>query len=125
MVAEKTVSVRLKLIHDSYMKAAKEAGTATENVAKADKWKQLGQATAGLGDTLTRNVTLPIIGVGVAATKMALDFDSVFVQMQSLAGATASEIDGMKKGVLDLAGETGKAPKELAEALYFLRSSGL
>ena len=124
-MAEKTVSVRLKLIHDSYMKAAREAGTATDNVAKADKWKQLGKQTAGLGDTLTRNVTLPIIGVGVAATKMSMDFDSVFVQMQSLAGATADEIDGMKDQVLDLAGETGKAPKELADALYFLRSSGL
>lgn len=124
-MAEKTVAVRLKLIHDQYIKATREAGKATENVAKADKWKQLGQATASLGDTLTRNVTLPIVGVGVAATKMALDFDSVFVQMQSLAGATADEIDGMKQGVLDLAADTGKAPKELAEALYFLRSSGL
>lgn len=122
---EKTVSVRLRLIHDQYMKATQEAGKATANVAKADKWQQLGKETAALGDKLTRNVTLPIVAVGAAATKMALDFDSVFVQMQSLAGVAADEIDGMKKSVLDLAGQTGKAPRELAEALYFLRSSGL
>lgn len=92
---------------------------ATTNLA------QVGSTMTKVGGTLTRSVTLPIVAVGAAATKMALDFDSVFVQMQSLAGATADEIDGMKESVLDLAGETGKAPKELAEALYFLRSSGL
>lgn len=124
-MAEKTVAVRLKLIHDSYMKAAQEAGKATENIAKADKWRELGKETAGLGDKLTRNVTLPIVGIGVAAAKMSLDFDATFVNMTSLAGTAQSEIAELKDKVLDLAGETGKAPKELADALYFLKSSGL
>jgi TP901 family phage tail tape measure protein len=123
-VAEKTVAVRLKLIHDQYMKAAAETGKATDNIAKADKWKQLGKETAGLGDKLTRNVTLPIVGVGIAAVKMAGDFDKAFVNMQTLAGASASEVDGLKESVLGLAGEVGKSPQELAEALYFIQSSG-
>jgi TP901 family phage tail tape measure protein len=123
-VAEKTVSVRLKLIHDQYMKAAAESGKATDNIAKADKWKQLGKETSALGDKLSRNVTLPIVGVGVAALKMSGDFDKAFVNMQTLAGVSAKEVDGLKESVLGLSGEVGIAPQELAEALYFIQSSG-
>ena len=56
---------------------------------------------------------------------MASDFDGAFVNMQTLAGVSADEVEGLKKSVLGLAGETGKAPKELADALYFIRSAGL
>lgn len=125
-MAEKTVTVRLKAVIDQYQKAMKTAGDTTASAAqKADAFKKLGQNTADLGDRLTRNVTLPIIAVGAAATKMSMDFDKTFVNMQSLAGVAGDEIGKMKEQVLDLAGETGKAPQELAEALYFLRSSGL
>jgi TP901 family phage tail tape measure protein len=125
-VAERTVTVRLRAVVDDYKSAMSSAGKATQDVAsQADKWKNLGRSTAALGDHLTRNVTLPIVAVGAAAVKMSLDFDKSFQQMHQLAGVSAGEIDGMKESVLGLAGETGKAPTELAEALYFLRSSGL
>jgi TP901 family phage tail tape measure protein len=125
-VAERTVSVRLKANVDAYKAAMTSAGKATQDVARsADKWKNLGQSAASLGDSLTTRLTLPIVAVGAAAVKMSLDFDKSFQQMHQLAGVSAGEIDGMKESVLGLAGETGKAPTELAEALYFLRSSGL
>lgn len=124
-MAEKVVSVRLRALIDTYEKNMKRAGDTTEKVARADRWKAMGQATASLGDSLTSRLTVPIVGVGIAAIKMAGDVDAVFTQMQALAGVAADEVAGMKDAVLDLAGETGKAPQELAEALYFLRSSGL
>ncbi len=125
-MAERTVTVRLRAVVDDYKSAMASAGRATQDVAtQAGKWKNLGQSTAALGDSLTRNVTLPIVAVGAAAVKMSLDFDKSFQQMHQLAGVSAGEIDGLKESVLGLAGETGKAPTELAEALYFLRSSGL
>jgi TP901 family phage tail tape measure protein len=125
-MAERTVTVRLRAAVDDYKRAMASAGKATQDVARsADNWKRLGQSTAAIGDTLSRNLTLPIVAVGAAAVKMALDFDSAFAQMRQLAGVSASEIDGLKESVLGLAGETGKAPQELAEALYFIRSSGL
>lgn len=77
------------------------------------------------GDRATRNLTLPIVAAGAVSTKLALDFERTFAQMQSLAGVAASEVEGLREEVLNLAGETARAPQELAAALYFIRSSGL
>jgi TP901 family phage tail tape measure protein len=125
-MAEKTVAVRLKAVVDDYKRAMATAADATASVAqKADAWKNLGKSTSDLGDRMTRNLTLPIIAVGAAAVKMSMDFDNAFVQMQTLAGVSADEVEGLKESVLGLAGETGRAPQELAEALYFIQSAGI
>lgn len=125
-MAERTVTVRLKALVDDYKRAMGQAGQATADVARqADNWSRLGRSTADLGDRMTRNVTLPIVAVGAAAVKMAADFDSSFVTMTTLAGVSTSEVEALKESVLGLAGEVGRSPQELAEALYFLRSSGL
>src|SRR5690606_21200580 len=87
--------------------------------------QRAGRALSSFGDTMTKNVTVPLVALGTAATKMAVDFDNTFGQMQGLAGVTADEVDHLKETVMGLAGETGRAPQELAEALYFVRSSGI
>lgn len=86
---------------------------------------RVGSTMTRVGGTLTRQVTLPLVALGAVATKMAADFDTSFVRMQTLAGVSAREVDGLKESVLGLAGETGKAPNELAEALFYLSSAGL
>ena len=77
------------------------------------------------GSKMTRNVTLPVVAAGAAAFTMAKDFNTSFTQMQTLAGVTAGEVDGLKSSVMDLTGATAQSPQELARALYFVRSSGL
>jgi len=66
-----------------------------------------------------------IIGVGVIATKMALDYNDAFTKIAAVSNASAGQVSKWKDEVLSLAGETAKAPKELADALFFLASAGL
>src|SRR5829696_5579882 len=100
--------------------ASSDMGRQTEaNLAK------LGGSMQKVGRGMTAGITLPIVAAGGAAVKMAGDFNQSFTRMTSLANVSASEINGLKDSVKGLAGETGRAPNELAEALYFLRSSGL
>lgn len=75
-----------------------------------------GAAVAGMG--------LAIAAASVVATKAAVDFDRSFTRMQTLAGVTAGEVVKITAAVKDMALDTGRAPQDLADALYFISSSG-
>jgi TP901 family phage tail tape measure protein len=120
------LTVRVRADVGPYQKAMSAAAASTNQFAQSgQRLQKLGMGISNVGDTLTRRVTLPLGLAGAAAIKMASDFDKSFVRMQTLAGVSAGEVDNLKESVLDLAGETGQAPQELADALYFLQSSGL
>jgi TP901 family phage tail tape measure protein len=85
----------------------------------------MGQSVARVGKGLTVGVTLPIVGVGVAATKMAMDFDTSLTKMVSLVGLTRGEVDGMRGDIITMASQYGKSAGEAADALFFITSAGL
>ena len=56
--------------------ARQDLGTFTDNTRTAgDRITGLGGAISNVGANLTRNVTIPIIGIGTAAAKTAMDFE--------------------------------------------------
>lgn len=125
-MAERVLSVRLVALVDQYKQAMAASAKSTQSVTDAaGRLQKVGDSISDIGGKLTSRVTLPLVAVGGLATKMAADFDGAFTRMQTLAGVTGDEVDGLKDSVLGLAGETGRAPQELAEALFFLSSSGL
>jgi len=87
--------------------------------------QQFGDKMARAGKSLTVGVTLPIVGVGVAATKMAMDFDTSMTKMVSLVGLTRDEVDGMRKDIITMASQYGKSADEAADAMFFITSAGL
>lgn len=60
---------------------------------------------------------------GVEAVKSASKFDSEMTLLQTQAGVSGDKIDGLKQGVLGLAGKVGQDPDSLAEALYHVESN--
>lgn len=84
-----------------------------------------GSKLSTWGRTWTRSVTLPIVGAGVVAGKMAFDFEDAFTKISALSNASAGDIAKWKTQVLQLAGKTAQSPQDLANALYFLASAGL
>lgn len=125
-MAERTLTVALRAAVQGYTasmgRAAAATGTLEGSLARTQR---AGMATARVGDMMTSRVTLPIVALGAAAVKMATDFDNEMTRMQTLAGVTAEEVDSMRGSIMDLAGETGQAPKELAEAMFFIQSAGI
>ena len=87
--------------------------------------QSVGKKMANVGKSLTLGVTLPIVGVGVAATKMAMDFDTSLTKMVSLVGLTRDEVDGMRGDIITMASQYGKSAKEAADAMFFITSAGL
>lgn len=78
-----------------------------------------------IGSSMSRNITMPFIAIGAAGAKMTIDFDKNMTKIQTLVGATASEVNAFRKDVLKLSGQTAQAPADLADGLFFLTSAGL
>lgn len=98
----------------------------TTKMQKATKEIQaLGRQMQSTGRNLTRNITLPIAGLGVAATKLAIDFDESMTKIQTLVGISANTVEDFKGKVLALSGQTAQAPAALADALFTVTSAGL
>lgn len=78
-----------------------------------------------LGKTLTTRLSLPLAAIGIASVKMAADFEKSMSQIVGLVGVSRDQVNAWQKDIIALSGETAKAPKELAEALFFITSAGL
>lgn len=77
------------------------------------------------GKKLTKNVTMPLIAVGGLAIKAASDFEASMTKIESLVGLSAEAVQGFTEDVRRLSGETAQAPKDLADAMFFITSAGL
>lgn len=105
---------------------SKGFGQAEAKLGEAEqRLMQMGQGMQQAGGQMTRYLTLPLVAAGAAALKFAVDFDTSMSRIQGLVGLSASEVEAMRGSVLELAGETTRAPQELADALYFITSAGL
>jgi TP901 family phage tail tape measure protein len=85
-----------------------------------------------LGDSMRMTASLMkytvaggFMKIGQAAVQAFRNFELSFSRIRGLVGVSADAVEEMKKGVLGLAGATTKGPEELAEALYFITSSGI
>ena len=86
--------------------------------------RRSGRKLASIGSELTQSISVPILAIGVGAVKLATDFEESMTKISSQVGIAVDEVKEMQKGVLSLAGQTARAPKELADAMFFIQSAG-
>ena len=89
------------------------------------KVQQFGKKTEAIGKAITRNITLPVLGIGVASVKMAAEVESSFTKIETLVGLSGDAVNAMREDVSKLSRETGRSTKELADALFTVTSAGL
>lgn len=89
------------------------------------RMQAVGSRISSVGHKLTRDLTLPIAGIGVVATKSAIDFQSSMELLHTQAGVSQGAIEGLSKAVLGMAGSVATGPEELTTGLYHLASQGL
>ena len=83
-----------------------------------------GRKMTAVGRSMTRNITLPVVGLGIVATKMNLDFEKAMTNIRALVGASDKQMADYREGVLELAKTVPQGPQALADALYFVTSAG-
>lgn len=126
LVAGKYDGKDLERAYKDLDKLRKKVQTSQDKFAAfGAKMQSVGKNMSAVGKKMTLGVTLPIVGMGVAATKMAMDFDTSMSKIVGLVGIAQEEVDAMRQPVIDLASEFGKTGAEAADALFFITSAGL
>lgn len=93
--------------------------------AKAEqKLKGLSSAFKTTGGLLSKNVTLPIVGVGAAAVKTATDFEAGMSEVKAISGATASELDALKDKAIEMGAKTKFSASDSADAFKYMAMAG-
>ncbi|WP_158077358.1 phage tail tape measure protein [Caenibacillus caldisaponilyticus] len=79
-----------------------------------EKMKSIGDKMKDVGESMTKKVTAPIVGVGFAATKAAIDFESAFAGVRKTVNATEDEYRQLEKGIRDMAKQIPSSAEEIA-----------
>lgn len=95
-----------------------------ESSTAADKFSAAGSAMYAVGGSLTKSVTLPLVGVGAAVMKVGSDFEAQMSRVQAISGATGEELKALTDQALDLGATTAFSASEAAEGMENLASAG-
>jgi len=87
--------------------------------------RSVGSQMSSAGRRIMHGFTVPVLAIGVAAGKMAIDFEDAMLKIQNLVGESKSQVEEWSKQLLTLGPKLGKSPKELADALFFITSAGI
>lgn len=94
----------------------------------AGRMNRVGGQMKSIGSSMTKNITTPILALATGAGVMAYHFEESMQRLRTSAGASQAEVDRMSSAVLKLSktaqGGT-QSPEKLAEALYYIESSGI
>lgn len=97
----------LKVLLTADTAAYERAMKAAQGSAKA--WStdltSMGRQATAVGSALTRTITVPLLGVGLASIKAASDFESSFAGVRKTVNATEPEFAALAQGLRDMAKE--------------------
>lgn len=104
-------------------------GEVDKSQAKIDsfskRYDKAGERLKSSGRTLTMGVTLPLVGLGVAAAKAGITFDTQMSKVEAKADATGQEIEALRKQAIDLGASTAFSATEAAQGMEELAAAGL
>lgn len=105
------------------IKNMKKMGIESINTGK--QIQRAGKSITDAGSKLTKGITLPVVGMGVAAIKASNDFENAMAKVSTIADTTQKPMTTLKKEVINLSNETGVAVTSIAESQYQAISAGV
>lgn len=125
-----TAIAYLKLDRNGFTEGIKSAGEELKGAftgtgEAGGRLKSLGNSLSSAGSTLTKSLTVPIVGAGAACVKLASDFETGMAKINTIAGAGKKELEGMRKEILKTSSDVGMSAKDFTEATYEALSSGI
>lgn len=126
-----------KIGEEQYRAIQREVIKTEEELNKMNKqlkemdWKSVtdgldkfGKKSTEIGKDMTTKVTLPILGIGAAATKIGMDFEQSMSKVEAMSGATEEEMVRLEKAARDAGASTSKSASDAADALGYMALAG-
>ena len=106
--------------------AQSEADTASKNIVTkiGNNFQGLGKSLKSVGSTLTKSVTVPIVGLGTAAVKTTSNFESAMSKVSAISGATGGDLDKLNKKAQEMGAKTKFSATESAQAFTYMAMAG-
>jgi len=114
-MASKDLNVVLGLQVENFQKGIRKAQRSMEKFARQMK---------STGQSLTTNVTLPIVAIGGNALRTAAQFESAMNQVAAVSGATGKDFKDLESLAKDLGETTSFSASQAAEGMSFLAMAG-
>lgn len=92
--------------------------------ALGKQFEQVGGKMKGVGDSMTRNVSAPLAGVGAAAVKVGLDFDAEMSKVAAIAGATGKDFDTLRNKAREMGSKTKFSATEAGQGFEYMAMAG-
>ncbi|EHG8746816.1 phage tail tape measure protein [Enterococcus faecium] len=121
-----SVEALLKATDSGFVKTFKDAQDAVKTFEKNSNsmTTAVGKVMQGTGAAMTKYITTPLIGIGVAAAKVGGDFEAQMSRVKAISGATGDTFEQMKQQAIDLGAKTAFSAKESAAGMENLASAG-
>lgn len=126
-----------KIGEDQYRAIQREVIKTEEELKKMNKqlkemdWKSVadgldkfGKKSTEIGKDMTKKVTVPILGIGAAATKIGMDFEQSMSKVKAMSGASGEEMEKLEKAARDAGATTSKSASDAADALGYMALAG-
>ena len=122
MAENKNIVIRLMADTASYEAAMTRAGSTAKTVASG--MENTGRKSALIASGMTA-AGLAVAAFGVAAVKMAADFDQQMSTVQANTGATGAELDQLRQAAIEAGASTVYSASESADAINDLGKAGM
>tara|TARA_R110002020_G_scaffold369336_4_gene581193 strand:+ start:1658 stop:4567 length:2910 start_codon:yes stop_codon:yes gene_type:complete len=86
--------------------------------------QKFGDGVARTGGSLTKGLTLPIVGLGAVALKTAGDFEKSMNKVRAVSGATGEDFEHLETMAKELGRTTAFTAGEAADGMSFLAMAG-
>lgn len=86
--------------------------------------QNVGKKMQDVGKNLSAKITAPLVAIGTASAKMAMDFENSIAKVGTISNNAEVPIEDLRKGILKLSNDTGIASTEIANNVYDAISAG-
>lgn len=95
-----------------------------KSATAGNKLRGLSSTFDSVGKSLTKTVTVPLVGIGAAAVKTAAQFDSNMSEVKAISGATGEQFTQLRNKAIEMGAKTKYSASESAQAFKYMAMAG-